>query len=169
MKIIFATLTCIALSILCPLPASCGETDWLQLGNGLAAEKISHIEPADLWHSASENTYRSSDGLIVGFWPIDPESAKREDGWTMVGLVLSGLGDVAESPLAIRLWSKEQLSFGANETVEYGKKNQKVALFFYPARCTDPGRCSRKLAAVVLQLEGLSGVLINNRKLGAIK
>lgn len=162
-------LICIVLCVLGTSFAYGGEKQWVKLGNGFAAEKIDHVEPADLWHSTNGNTYRSSDGLVVGFWPIDPESANRNGEWIMVGLLLSGLGDIAETPVAVRLWSNKQLSFGVVETAGYEKKHQKAALFFYPAECTDPAKCAQKLTAVVLKLNGPAEVLINNKNFGAIK
>lgn len=165
MKSLTALLLGFALGLAYTSEAPCADA-MTMLGNGLAAEKVTSISPSDLWHSLGENNYQSSDGLVVSFRPIDAESAYEKEGWVAIGLVLAGRGDVAEEPAAIKLWSRNELSFAKTEASSYQERHGKIALFFYPPECSDATKC--KLVAAVFRLNG-DTVLINSKPLGAIK
>ena len=148
--------------------ASYAETDRMELGNGLVAEPIVSITPFDLWHSASEIIFRSTDGFVVGFWPADTESAERRGGLIALGIVLVGFGNAAEIPVALKLWSSDQLVFAKTESDSYGDRNNRPALFFYQNGCLDVDRRSCKLAAIVITTED-NAVLINGKLAGTIE
>lgn len=86
----------------------------LRVGANLIVERVSEIDSRELWHLGIPKHAFSSMGKppggAVGMWTYGSESAPHEAGWFAVCLVLDGFGDVAETPVALRVWSKTQVT-----------------------------------------------------------
>jgi hypothetical protein len=160
-KVLVAICLCFA------TPALANDGDLVDLGNGFAAEKVSSVDVDDIWRAADVSVLRSKSGLVVQFWPENEEFRERKGKWTAVGFVFSGVGDIGEVPVAIRLWSKSDVSYLPDQSKSYEKRKEKVALFFHKG-CPTDAPCSPKILAVALRLEEGSQVFINNKQLGSI-
>ena len=162
-KVLFSILLCFVV----PTPALANYGDFFDLGNGFAAEKVSSIDVDDIWRAADVSVLRSRSGLVVQFWPENEEFRERKGKWVAVGFVLSGVGDVGEVPVAVRLWFKGDVFYSPNQSKSYEKRKEKVALFFHKG-CPTDAPCTAKILAVALRLEEGSQVFINNKQLGTI-
>jgi len=160
-KVLASILACLA------SPTLANDGILVDLGNGFAAEKVSSIDVDDIWRASDVSVLRSESGLVVQFWPENEEFRERNGKWVAVGFVLSGVGDVGEVPVAIRLWSKIDVSYSPDQSKSYEKRKEKVALFFQKA-CPADIPCSAETLAVALRLEEGSRVFINNKQLGSI-
>lgn len=147
--------------------ASASSERLIDLGNGFAAERVSSIDVDDIWRAADVNILRSKAGLVVQFWPENEEFREKKGKWTAVGFLLSGMGDIGEAPVAIRLWSRDEVSYSPNQSKSYETRRGKVALFFHMG-CPTITPCLGKILAVAVRLEAGSQVFINDKKVGTI-
>lgn len=158
----------LAAMILCfATPALANDGDLVDLGNGFAAEKVLSVDVDDIWRAADVSVLRSKSGLVVQFWPENEEFREQKGMWTAVGFVFSGVGDIGEVPVAIRLWSKSDVSYSLDQSKSYERRKEKVALFFNK-RCPNDAPCLAEILAVALRLEEGNQVFINNKQLGSI-
>lgn len=146
----------------------CASNDgFVDLGNGFAAEAITSIGTDDMWRTADPTLLRSKAGLIVQFWPENEESQEQRGSWNAVGFALAGVGDIGEKPVAVRLWSREQVSYSSSASKSYQARRGKAALFFYRS-CKTAVPCQKEIVAVVFRLESGEQVFMNNKQLGSI-
>jgi hypothetical protein len=132
-------------------------------------EVVSHIDISDLWHARNPIVLRDPSGLVVGVWPSDLESAALKDGKVLAAFAIAGVGDVAETPVAVRIWSTAGLEFLSDETKEREGKDGAVILLFHRAGCGAMANCSDEVVSVAVQLnpETLQ-VTVNGEAVGTI-
>jgi len=96
------------------------------------AKVISDVSAKELGHSVSPVTYFSA-GAAISYWAADSENQPWEDGWTSPGIVMAGLGDIEETPVAVRILTKASDRFLKDQSVDESKKGEEaVALLGAP-------------------------------------
>jgi hypothetical protein len=82
----------------------------IRVGSNLIVERVSEISTQELWHLGvpQHATSRLGEppGGAIGLWEYDGESGLHDDGWFAICLIMVGFGDIAETPVALRVWSR---------------------------------------------------------------
>lgn len=134
----------LALSLVCG-PAAQADPSGVRVSAGLIAEPVSEIGADELWHLSTPqhvfSKHGAAPGGVIGVWTYDRESGLRDGGWVAVCLIMDGFGDVAERPVAIRIWAQTYAAAriterppGANRSVafEIGVGTETVLLSHTP-------------------------------------
>lgn len=137
-------------------------------------ELISSIEPKELWSAIPQETIYSKAGAVIVFWGGNIENAvQSDDGWTYIGFIMAGLGDIAESPVAARVWSKNGNRFRflgeLSKTVSSGE-NEALAIFGdHTPSCEEKGfeDCINLLP--VFKVNSLGAVFANGVQIGTVE
>lgn len=126
----------------------------------IKAEVIENISAKELWHSLAPVIYRSPGGAVIGYWAAGTENEPISGDWTSPGVVMAGLGDIDEKPVAVRIWTKASDRFLRDQSLaESENGNDAVALFG-----GSEGKVSLRFAVMP------SGeVLINGEDIGAVE
>lgn len=73
-------------------------------------ETVTEIAASELWRlSTPEYHYGrigKPPGGVIGVWTYGRESQLARDDWFAVCLVIDGFGDIAETPVAVRVWGR---------------------------------------------------------------
>jgi hypothetical protein len=90
-----------------------------QIGSDVVVERVSVIDTRELWHLGVPQHVISRIGKppggVIGLWQYDSESGLRNEGWITICLIMDGFGDLAETPVALRVWSKSPTVATINE------------------------------------------------------
>lgn len=132
-------------------------------------QRVGGVGLAELWNSDGPHLFTSKDGLSVGFWLADRESASSQNGKRLVGFFAVGVGDVGEIPVAIKVWSSGY-GLASATTKSFVERNGKVVLFFLPSGCASADLCAEAIVALSIRLgaDGTS-VLANGKPIGVIR
>lgn len=77
-------------------------------------EPIKSVTPYELWHSTLHPFI--GDGVSLQLYQFDPEDAAQRNGKKVCGIVLGGNGDLASTPVAVRLWSRSGCTIDAKKS-----------------------------------------------------
>ena len=84
----------------------------IRIAPDLIVETVSEIDTGQLWHLSPPEHQPSKQGKppggIIGVWTYSDESGLYKDGWIAICLIMDGFGDIAETPVAIRVWAKSR-------------------------------------------------------------
>lgn len=90
--------------------AAQAEPHGLRVGDSLIVEVISTLDTSEVWHLSLPETHYTSQGTapggVVGVWTYDAEEARIDGEWWAACIVMDGIGDLDEQPVAIRVWAK---------------------------------------------------------------
>ncbi|MBX9402279.1 hypothetical protein K4L06_13270 [Lysobacter sp. BMK333-48F3] len=132
-------------------------------------QRVDSVGLAELWNSDGPHLFTSKDGLIVGFWLADRESAPAQNGKTLVGFFAVGTGDVGEILVAVKVWLNG-CDFSSETTKKFIERNGQVVLFFLPSGCASADLCAETIVALSIRLgEGGASVLVNGKPVGVIE
>ena len=96
------------------------------VGPNLIVERVSEISTQELWHLGFPEHVISKlgkpPGGAIGVWEYDWESRRHIDGWGAICLIMAGFGDIAETPVAIRVWSKGRDAVAISERAPDGDR-----------------------------------------------
>lgn len=75
-------------------------------------ELITSLPVEEVWHTAADTfDYLSTGGVFVAYLPAGHENEPVDGDWISPGYAMFGLGDVAEIPVALRIWTKGEDRF----------------------------------------------------------
>jgi hypothetical protein len=98
----------------------------IRVGSSLIVEPVSEISTRELWHLGVPKHVISKlgkpPGGAVGVWDYDWESTRHDNGWVAICLIMTGFGDIAEAPVAIRVWSKGRGAVAISEQAAEGDR-----------------------------------------------
>lgn len=96
----------------------------------IKAKIIENLSAKELWHSQAPVTYGSSGGARIGYWAADVENMPMDGDWTSPGVVMAGMGDIDEKPVAVRIWTKAGDVFLKDQSLSESENgDDAVALF----------------------------------------
>jgi len=99
----------------------------------IKAEVIEDVSAKALWHSQTPLTYRSSGEAVISYWAAGVENQPMSGDWISPGVVMAGLGDIDEKPVAVRIWTKASDRFLKDQSLaESESSDDTVALFGGP-------------------------------------
>lgn len=110
--------------------AATAQPQGIEVGSDLIVERVSEVSTQELWHLGIPEHIISKlgkpPGGAIGVWDYDWESRRHDNGWVAICLIMAGFGDIAETPVAIRVWSKGR---GAVEVNEQAPEDDHVVSF----------------------------------------
>lgn len=139
--------------MICTNNASSSEE--ISLGSQFRVEIVQEIPINQIWQMKFVGRITSRYGTI-GYWRFDPESAPVAGDWTGSGLILAGFGDVAETPIGVRLWSKIPSVLLLEESVKLSnRKDDAIAKFkLDPSVCGEDEDCKKAQVLFVIKPNG---------------
>lgn len=91
-------------------PVATAQPDGMRIGSDLIVETIDRISSEDLWHLAVPQHVPSKSGNppggVIGLWNYGRENRRTDGDWFAVCILMDGFGDIAERPVAMRVWSR---------------------------------------------------------------
>lgn len=133
-------------------------------------ERIDILTTKDFWNLTRTQSIHAKSGAAIGYWQFDSEDAPRQDGWIAVGIVVGGLGDIGEIPIAARVWTSggvdllpdvsNAISINADDAIAVFGKNRE--------ECTKtPLECAKSLPQFRISPSGK--VVAGGESLGVVK
>lgn len=86
------------------------QPDGLRVAPDLIVETVEEVSSEELWHLSVPQHFFSKSGRppggVIALWIYDRESRPSDGDWIAVCLLMDGFGDIAEKPVAIRVWGR---------------------------------------------------------------
>lgn len=96
----------------------------------IKAEIIESISIKSLWHSLKQFSYTSDSGARITYWATSAENMVTDKDWVSPGVLIAGLGDIDEKPIAVRIWTKKSDQLLKEKSLSVTESgNDAIALF----------------------------------------
>lgn len=158
----------VAVAALAPARAADNAAGDLRYAGDFRYQIATGVSAYELWYS-SEDLILSPTGAVIRYFKFDWESAPRDQGWIVQGVVLAGTSDSGTTPVAVRLWSRERSRLQTELSRDLSAERGRAIAIFTPslATCTDETTCTGQAFQISATREG--DVFVGTTKIGTIK
>ena len=131
------------------------ETD----ATSIKAEIIDTLPTQEVWSFQPPVLLASEGGGVIMYWGYGIEVTPLEEDWIGVGVVMAGLGDLYEKPVAVRIWTKASDRFLKDQSIAESENGDNAVALFGDAE----GKVRLRFAVTPY-----GDVLINEKPIGAV-